>query len=84
MSNETLNAMTLARLSYFNLSAILQLYQKAGSATAIVENRNNIRDIIPDASPKLVELLRDCDRMMARAEEELEYDLTHDIKPITI
>ncbi len=84
MSNETLHAMTLARLSYFNLSAILQLYQKAGSATAIVENRNNIRDIIPDASPKLVELLRDCDRMRARAEEELEYDLTHDIKPITI
>ena len=83
-NNETLNAMTLARLSYFNLSALLQLYHKAGSATAIVENRNNIRDIIPDASQKLVDLLRDCDKMRARAEEELEYDLAHNIKPIAI
>ena len=40
--NETLNAMTLARLSYFNLASIMLLYREAGSATAVIENSANI------------------------------------------
>ena len=80
--NETLNAMTLARLSFYNLASIMLLYRKAGSATAVIENSNNIRDIIPDASQRLVELLSDCHKMRGRAEEELEFDLAHGIKPL--
>ena len=80
--NETLNAMTLARLSFYNLASIMLLYRQAGSATAVIENSNNIRDIIPDASQRLVELLRDCHKMRGRAEEELEFDLAHGIKPL--
>ena len=82
--NETLHAMTLARLGYYYQAAILQLYREAGSATAIVENRKNIRDIIPDASPRMAELLCDCDKMRKRAEEELDYDLAHGIRPLTM
>ena len=81
---ETLLAMALARLSYFNLAMVLQLYREAGSATAVYENRNNIRDIIPDASPKLIDILRDYDVMRARAEEEWNYDQAHGIRPIDI
>ena len=81
---ETLHAMALARLSYFNLAMVLQLYREAGSATAVYENRNNIRDIIPDASPKLIDILRDYDVMRARAEEEWNYDQSHGIRPIDI
>ena len=82
--NETLNAMTLARLSFYNLASIMLLYRQAGSATAVIENSNNIRDIIPDASQRLVELLKDCQKMRERAEEELEFDLAHGIKALDI
>ena len=81
---ETLHAMALARLSYFNLAMVLQLYREAGSATAVLENRNNIRDIIPDASQKLIDILRDYDVMRARAEEEWNYDQAHGIRPLDI
>ena len=81
---ETLHAMALARLSYFNLAMVLQLYREAGSATAVFENRNNIRDIIPDASQKLIDILRDYDVMRARAEEEWNYDQAHGIRPLDI
>jgi len=82
--NETLNAMTLARLSYFNLASIMLLYREAGSATAVIENSDNIRDIIPDASPRLIDVLRDSQRMRRRAEEELQFDLDHGIKPLVM
>ena len=82
--NETLNAMTLARLSFYNLASIMQLYRQAGSATAVIENSQNIRDVIPDASQRLVELLSDCHKMRERAEEEMEFDQAHDIKPLAI
>lgn len=80
--NETLNAMTLARLSYYSQASILLLYRKAGNATAVIDNIDNIHDILPDASSRLVELLRDCRRMRSRVEEELDYDLSHGIKPL--
>ncbi|MBO4851952.1 MAG: DNA-processing protein DprA [Prevotella sp.] len=80
--NETLNAMTLARLSYYSLASIHLLYRQAGSATAVIDNIDNIRDILPDASERLVEILRDCRRMRSRAEEELDYDLSHGVKPL--
>ena len=70
---EIINSMVLARLNYYSLAAIKRLYQEAGSATTVVENRNNIRDIIPDATPKLVEILRDCEVMRPRVEEEMEF-----------
>ena len=56
-SKETLYAMALTRMNYFNLTALRGLYEAAGNATAIMENRQNIRDILPDASPRLVEQL---------------------------
>ncbi|MBR5082979.1 MAG: DNA-processing protein DprA [Prevotella sp.] len=70
---EILNCMILARLNYYSLAAIKRLYLEAGSATTVVENRNNILDIIPDATPKFVEILRDCEVMRPRAEEEMEF-----------
>ena len=48
---EVISAMILARLSYYHLAAIHQLYREAGSAAAVLDNRNNIRDIIPDDDP---------------------------------
>ena len=65
---EILYTLALTRINYFNLAGIRQLYEAAGSATAIVENLNNIRDIVPDVAPKMLEGLRDINIVMPRAE----------------
>lgn len=83
-SQETLYAIALTRISYFNIATCLQLYRKLGSATAIMENRNNIKDVISDASPRLVHALSDVSEALHRAEAELEFDNTHAIRPLTM
>lgn len=81
---EILATLALTRINYFNLAGIRQLYEAAGSATAIVENRNNIRDIIPDAAPKMLEGLRDISVVMPRAEAELRYCRQYGIQTLTL
>lgn len=83
-SQETLYAIALTRISYFNIATCLQLYRKLGSATAIMENRNNIKDVISDASPILVHALSDVSEALHRAEAELEFDNVHAIRPLTM
>ena len=83
-SQETLYAIALTRISYFNTATCLQLYRKLGSATAIMENRNNIKDVISDASPRLINALSDVSEAMHRAEAELEFDNAHAIRPLTM
>lgn len=83
-SQETLYAIALTRISYFNIATCLQLYRKLGSATAIMENRNNIKDVISDASPRLVHALSDVSEALHRAEAELEFDNEHAIRPLTM
>jgi DNA processing protein len=51
---EALCAMALTRISYFNLTSLRQLYDSIGSATEIIAHRNDIRDVVPDAAPRLV------------------------------
>ena len=63
---------------------MLELYRKVGSATTILENKEHIQDILPDASPKLIEAIKHCDEARRRAEVELEYDLRYGITPITM
>ena len=73
---EILNTILLTRLNYFSLAGMLELYRKVGSATLILEHKNNLRDILPDASDKLVSAIQNCEEARKRAEEELEYDLS--------
>lgn len=81
-SRETLNAMALAHINRFSLAGLLQLYRTLGSATTVMEHRRNIRDVIPDASPKLIEMLADTDEALRRAEEELLFDEKKGITPL--
>ena len=74
MLNETINAMVLVRMTPFNPSGILTLYRTAGSATAVLEHRNDISEVIPEASPRLVESMRaDISPIVRRVEEECRY-----------
>ena len=81
---EILNTILLTRLNYFSLAGMLELYRKVGSATLIMEHKNNLRDILPDASDKLVNAIQNSDEARKRAEVELEYDLRYGIEPLTI
>lgn len=79
---EILSTIVLTKLNYFSLAGLLELYRKVGSATIILENRKDIKDILPDASPKLMEALKNTDEARRRAEVELEYDIRYGIEPI--
>jgi DNA processing protein len=79
---EALNAILLSRLTRFHLREIAELYRRAGSATAVIEHKNDIREILPDASKQLVEALKDVDHLRARAEQELNYCQQHDIQTL--
>lgn len=81
---EILNAMTLSRIDRFHPAGIIELYNRLGSATAVIEHRNNITDAIPDASRYLVDGLHNIDSQQQRAEAELDYDIRHDITPIVM
>lgn len=70
---ETLNMLTLSRISYFNSAEITALWRKAGSATAIMDNRRCIRELIPDCSQRVVDALADIGDAAARAESEMEF-----------
>lgn len=79
---EILDTITLTRLNYFSLAGMLELYRRTGSASIIMENRLHIKDILPDASPKLIDALRNTDEAQKRAEIELEYDMKYGIQPL--
>ena len=75
--------MALTRVGHLSSATLLQLYRLLGSATAIVDHRNHIEDVVPGASPKLRECLSDIDAALRRAEEELAYDQRYAIQAIT-
>lgn len=79
---EILDTMILTRLNRFNLSELLMLYRKMGSATEIMLHRNNIREVLPDCSKRLSDSLKDISEASRRADVELEYDIKNGIQPL--
>ncbi len=67
---ELLASMTLTRLPYLSLAALHELYDRFGSATLILQNGGNIRDALPDASPRLLSAFADTGSALHRAEAE--------------
>lgn len=76
--------MTLARMSYFHIPAMRELYRRAGSFSTIIENHDNILDIAPDASKRLVDTLKDISMLQERVAEEAEYAEAHGIQVVTL
>lgn len=81
-TQEIINTIALTRINYFHLTGMLQLYRRLGSAAAVIEHRRNIRDVLPDASPKLVQSLQQLDEPLHRAEIELQWDLENGVMPL--
>ena len=70
--NETLNILTLAAAMHFTPDTAVQLYRAAGSATAVMDNRRNLRDIMPDCPQKAIDTLADTGEARRMAECEME------------
>ena len=47
-----------------------------------MEHRADILDIVPDASPRLVEAFKDISDPMRRAEEEYKFDIANNVEPL--
>ena len=82
-SQELLNTAILTRLSYYHLNTMVELYRQLGSATAIVEQRKELRTLFPGLPRKICEALSDIDAVRKRAEEELAYAERHGITVLT-
>ncbi|MBO4314568.1 MAG: DNA-processing protein DprA [Prevotella sp.] len=81
---EIINTIILTRINYFNLAGMLELYRRCGSATEVMTHKNDIRDIIPNASPKLIEAFKDTKDATRRAVAEYEYDIANGIMPLCL
>lgn len=83
-NDEALYAMALTRISNFNFSTALALYRELGSAAEVYAHRGDIRDVVPDCSPRLAAALKDWDEPLRRAEAEMDYCRTHGIRPLAL
>lgn len=72
-SQEVLYTIALTLSRNINLQAMNTLMQKLGSATAIFDHRQDIRDVLPDAHVKLVKSISSMETMLKRAEEEMAF-----------
>ena len=83
-NSETRNAIALTRVNYFNLAGLAQLYRQLGSATAVIEHRNDLREVLPDASPRLQEAMRNIETHLKVADAEMEYNLRNGIRALSL
>ena len=79
---ETLYAIALSFVPRLNLLNRKLLWEKIGSATEIFEQRNNLREILPDASKSSLEVLAAMDTHLKRAEEEMAFAQTGHVQCI--
>ncbi len=78
--SELINVLTLACVEHFSPGVALSLYRAAGSATAVIDNRLNIRDVVPGCQQRVISALADVSAARSRAEYEVEYASRHGIQ----
>lgn len=81
---EIFYTIALTRMTGFNSQQALQLYQELGGGQAVYEQRNDIGDVVPDATPRLVEALKNWDDALKRAAVEMEFVTKHHIRALTL
>lgn len=74
----------LTRIGHFSLASALHLYRTLGSGEEIFLHRNDIQDILPDCSPRLIDNLKDWSEPLKRAEVELEFCRNNNIRVLCI
>ncbi len=74
----------LTRMTGFNPSIALLLYETLGSGHAVYEHRNDIGDVVPNMTPRLCETLRNWDDALHRAAAEMEFVEKNKIRVLTL
>ena len=63
----------LTRMTGFNQQTALLLYRTLGGGQAVYEHRNDIGDVMPEATPRLRESMKNGDDALHRAAAEMEF-----------
>lgn len=74
----------LTRMTGFNFQTALHLYQELGGGQAVYEHRNDIKDVLPECSDRLVESLKDWSLPLTRAAQEMAFIQKHQIRPLLL
>lgn len=80
--NEQIAAIALSRVGFYNPALTLQLYQQAGSATAIIEHKDSIDELFPQPNQKLKEMLAKLPEAINQAKAEQDYNDEHGIRTL--
>lgn len=79
-NTETLYTIALTRLPGLGLMQALDIYKRVGSALTIFEHSNDIKELIPDATPRLCESFKKSQEAIERAKVELDFTEKKKIK----
>ena len=83
-TDEVYYSIALTRMVGFNQQMALQLYQTLGSSKLVYDHRNDIGDVISDATPRLREALKHWDDALHRAAAEMEFITKNNIRALTL
>ena len=84
MNEDIYYSIALTRMTGFNAAMALQLYQALGSSQAVYEHRNDVGDVLPDATPRLREAMKNWDDALKRAAAEMEFITKKGIRAFTM
>ena len=84
MNEEIYYSIALTRMTGFNAAMALQLYQALGSSQAVSEHRNDVGDVLPDATPRLRDAMKNWDDALKRAAAEMEFITKKGIRAFTM
>ena len=83
-SDEVYYTMALTRMMGFNFQTALLLYRELGSGQAVYEHRNDIGDLMPEATPRLREQMKHWDDALRRSAAEMEFVTKNKIRALTL
>lgn len=81
---EIMCAMALTRVNYYNLAGLRELYDAFGSATDIIDNKDNIKDALPYCSDRILRGLATVNEAWSRVEAEMEFAQKNKIEILCI
>jgi len=84
MNAELLYAIALTRMTGLNFQTALHLYQTLGSAQAVYEHRNDLKEVLPDCSDRLAAAMKNWDLALARADQEMAFIQKHRIRVLLL
>lgn len=82
-TQELYNTLILARLGFWHIDKMQVLYRQVGNATDIIGHSNDIRTLMPEATPRFMALFQNTDEVRRRVDEELRWSEQHHVEILT-